>query len=103
MFSIFRRGAKTTFGGEGRMTQKKGWLSKETTAVLATLLTLGNGLISLVSGLQWLLVGGSLVPHEDTFETGVGALMDILSAVYLVILFTRLKVGSLLVGLTCRL
>jgi hypothetical protein len=67
----------------------------DTGAVLITFFTLGNGIISLVGGLQWFAAGGSLVPHLDAFEVGVGMLMVVMSSLMLSFMYTRLKVSSL--------
>ena len=64
----------------------------DTGAVLVTFFTLGNGLISLVGGMQWFAVGGSLVPHLDAFEVAVGVVMVTMSSLMLAFMYTRAKV-----------
>lgn len=74
----------------------------DTGAVLITFFTLGNGIISLVGGLQWFAAGGSLVPHLDAFEVGTGMLMVAMSFLMLSFMYTRVKVLSLKVSANNR-
>jgi hypothetical protein len=61
-------------------------------AIFVTFMTLGNGLISLVNGIQWFTAGGSIIPRLDIVETGVGAIILGMSLLMASVLFTKLKV-----------
>lgn len=67
-------------------------MNTDTGAILFTVLTIGNGLISLVGGLQYFAAGGSLVPHLDAIQTGAGSILVLLSILMLGLLLTKLKV-----------
>jgi len=72
-------------------------VNTDTAAIFFTVLTIGNGLISLVGGLQYFAAGGSLVPHLDAFQTGAGCVLVILSAFMLSLLLTKLKTLRIMV------
>jgi len=76
--------------------QKKRYTVYDSVAIVITFLTAGNGLISLVNGIQWFASGGSLVPHLDAVEVLVGAVLLMFSFGMMMILFTKLKVPFLL-------
>jgi hypothetical protein len=69
-------------------------INTDTGAILFSVLTIGNGLISLVGGLQYFAAGGSLVPHLDAIQTGAGSILVLLSILMLILLLTKLKVLS---------
>jgi len=61
-------------------------------AIAVALLTAGNGLISLVNGIQWFVAGGSLVPHLDAVEVLIGTIILMASFFMIAVLLTKLKV-----------
>jgi hypothetical protein len=69
--------------------------SYDSAAILVSFLTLANGIMSLVNGIQWFMAGGSLARGRDAFETAVGAIIDGMSVISLVVLYSRLKVTTL--------
>jgi hypothetical protein len=64
-------------------------------AMIVTFATMADGLASLISGVQWFMAGGSLIPRLDIVETGVGAIISGMSALMISVLFTKLKVFDL--------
>jgi hypothetical protein len=64
----------------------------DSAAILVSFLTMANGVMSLVNGIQWFVAGGSLARGQDAFETATGAIVDVLSVIGLVVLYSRLKV-----------
>jgi hypothetical protein len=81
-----------------KSSSRKGCLAVnyDTAALFFAALTIGNGLISLVGGLQYFAAGGSLVPHLDAFQTGAGCILVILALFMLFLILTKLKVRSFL-------
>jgi hypothetical protein len=66
--------------------------SSHSAAILITFLTLANGIVDFVNGLQWFAAGGSLARGQDIFETIAGAIIDGTSVVSVIVLYSRLKV-----------
>jgi hypothetical protein len=73
--------------------------SSHAAAILITFLTLANGIIDLVNGLQWFAAGGSLARGQDIFETIAGVVIDGTSVVSIIVLYSRLKVSRVKEGL----
>jgi len=65
--------------------------SYDSAAILVTFLTLANGVMSLINGVQWFTAGGSLASGQDASETVVGVIIDGMSVFNLVLLYSRLK------------
>ena len=105
MLSIFKKKNRTSFKSASSSAYSsppnaqyaplaKKYTMYDSMATLVTILSAGNGLISLVNGIQWFAAGGSYIPHLDAVEVLVGAIMLMVSFSMMMVLFTKLRVSN---------
>lgn len=68
-----------------------GW-SHQNAAIIVAFLTLANGAVTLVAGIEGFLYGSALVYDQFVVQTATGSTIVFLALALLVILFSRLKV-----------
>ena len=68
-----------------------------------TYLTVGNGVLSLVTGIEYFSAGGTFIPNEDVMNMAVGAMIIFVGALMLLVMYSRLKVPLDTTHLTFRI
>jgi len=77
---------------ESKRTPCCGW-SHHNAAIVVAFLTLANGAVTAVAGVEGLLYGSVLVYDQHVVQTAIGSTIVFLALALLVILFSQLKVG----------
>lgn len=69
-------------------------------AMVMAYLTVGNGVLSLITGIEYFSSGGTFIPNEDVANMAAGGMVLFVGSLMLIGMYSRLKVGSQLAQLT---
>jgi hypothetical protein len=75
-------------------TQSERWWRDSVAVLIATILTMVDGIISFYRGVnEYIEDGGSIIPGLDEMETSVGTIIIFLSLNMLAVPFTKMRVS----------